>query len=96
MDSMINASGNTKITMSGKCSPISLITSHSQQLLKAKSLVPMVVCHHHLPLSMTFVNSIDSNKCLIKVQFVIFCGVIQTKDSVSTSVQEEPVGLSAK
>ena len=95
-DFMTNALGNTKITMSGKCLQIFLITSHLQQWLKVKFLVLMVVCLHHSLLLMTFVNLIDSNKYRTKVRFVIFCGVIQIKDSVLMSVPEEQAGLSAR
>lgn len=96
MDSMTNVSGNTKITMYGKCSLISSIISHSLALSKVKSSVLMAVCRPHSPLSMIFVNSIDFRKFHMRVQFVIFCGVILMKGSVSMSVPEEQDGLSAR
>lgn len=96
MGFMISVSGNMKIIMSGKCSLICLITSHLPQSSTAKSSVLMAVCPHHSPLSTTSVNSIDSNKSHTKAPSVIFSGVIQIKDLVSTSVPEELAGLSVK
>ena len=96
MDSMISVLENTKITMSGKCSPIFLTIFHLQQSSKVKFLVLTADSPLLLPPLMTSESSIDSRKSHMKVPFVIFCGAIPMKDSVSMSVQEVQAGLSAK
>ena len=90
---MMNACGNTKMQIHGKCSLIYSITFHSQPLCKDKYLAPMEDCPPISQLLMISGNSIEFKKYLMKVPFVTCFGVIQMKGSDLTSVQEVQDGL---
>lgn len=95
-DFMMNVWENMKIQTYGKCLRISLITCLWLLSWKVKYLELMEVYHQTSKVSTIFASWTDSNKSRAKVQFAIYCGVIQMSDSASTLVREEQVGRSDK
>ena len=92
-DSMMSAWESTVMPMFGNTSLPSLITYHSPPLLRAASSASMVVFPQVSILLIKSSNSIDTWKSLMKVQSVIFCGLIQMIDAVGVFLQEVLVTL---
>ena len=74
--------------MSGNTSPVSLITCHWPPLLRETFSVFMEDFPQVLILSIRLSSSIESWRCLMRVQFVISYGPTQMIDAVGVSLQE--------